>query len=497
MVIPSQSENPLWHTDTGGQANSTQIRLSNILTGQLRLEASAYSIEARHARDELSRSGLPLVPLFGEQGICNEAHNAFRFKRIYVDEEHGIPFLSSSDIISYRPSRDRYISRKLTRKLDRLIVRPWDVLISCSGTVGNVAMAGQSIAGAALSQHAIRLRASNALTSGYVTAFLRSPFGRLQLRKASYGSVVTHIEPAHLKEIIVPVSHPILRSEIGRLMCKAVELRDEANRKLDEADSLLHQTLGLQRLSDLLTQSRGKCDSQIRASALSNRLDASYHSRSVQSAIDQLKALSFEVTNLGDERVADVRAVTKFRKRVYVEQGIPLLSSKQIFQIDPVDVKFLARGAHRLDLEEISLVPNTVLVTCSGTIGRCQIVPAYMQGWASSQDSLRVVARSNMNPGYLYAWLSSTTGASLVRRYAYGSVILHIDQAMLSAIPIPLPPSHVQDEVGDLVLQANSLRNEAWQTERHAIAQMVRLIHGSYSPSSFDMKAVAEEDTDR
>ena len=32
--------------------------------------------------------------------------------------------------------------------------------------------------------------------------------------------------------------------------------------------------------------------------------------------------------------------ITKFRKRVYVPKGgIPFLSSKQLFQIDPIDVK--------------------------------------------------------------------------------------------------------------------------------------------------------------
>jgi len=73
---------------------STTIKLSEILNAGVRLEASAFSIEAHNAVTALENSGLQLIPLYGEEGLCQEAHNAFRFKRIYVKSEQGIPFLS-------------------------------------------------------------------------------------------------------------------------------------------------------------------------------------------------------------------------------------------------------------------------------------------------------------------------------------------------------------------------------------------------------------------
>jgi type I restriction enzyme, S subunit len=91
---------------------------------------------------------------------------------------------------------------------------------------------------------------------------------------------------------------------------------------------------------------------------------------------EALQRLSLEVAKLGDPHIAEVRAVTRFRKRAYVQQGgIPLLSTKELFQIDPVDQKALAKGAHTKDLPEIALRKHMVLVTCSGTIGRVQIMP--------------------------------------------------------------------------------------------------------------------------
>ena len=62
------------------------------------------------------------MPLYGPQGLCPEAHNAFRFKRIYVRPEFGVPFLSSSDIISMRPEIDRFLSKAISKRLDDLLI---------------------------------------------------------------------------------------------------------------------------------------------------------------------------------------------------------------------------------------------------------------------------------------------------------------------------------------------------------------------------------------
>jgi len=453
---------------------STTIRLSEVLDSGLRLEASAFSIEARKAVTALENSGLQLIPLYGEGGLCQEAHNAFRFKRIYVDAEHGIPFLSSSEIISLRPKTDRYLSRKYTRNLDTLFIQKWDVLISRSGTVGNIALANDAFADKAVSEDVIRLSANDPDTAGYITAFLRSRYGRPQITGATYGSVISHIEPKHLARILIPNLPPIRRIAIGRLMCKAGELRDEANRLLDEADRLLHERLNLPYLKNITPSGNLPFVTTVQASQLMGRFEGSFHNPVAIAAEKKLESLSVELTTVGDARVTkEVRAITKFRKRTYVEKGgIPLLSSKQLFQIDPINVKRLAKGAHTKDLPEIQLEENMIAVTCSGTIGRVQIIPAYMAKWAANQHANRLLASDDMNPGYLYAWLASDYGYCLITRYAYGSVILELDRFMLADVLIPLPEQSIRDEIGNLVLKANQLRDEAWRNEQDAITRL-------------------------
>jgi type I restriction enzyme S subunit len=457
---------------------STTVNLSEMFDAGVRLEASAFNIEAHNAVTALENSGLQLIPLYGKGGLCQEAHNAFRFKRTYVSPERGVPFLSSSDIINLRPRINHYLSRKHTKNLDKLLIQQWDILISCSGTVGNIGLASETFVGKALSQHAIRLRAIDADTAGYIAAFLRSRYGRPQLTQATYGSVIVHIEPEHLTRVLIPNLHTIRRIEIGRQMCKAGELRDEANRLLDEADRLLHERLNLPYLDSIASVHEQFSTTTIKASQWMGRLEGSFHDPVALAAEKQLRDLSVEVTTVGDARVTrEVRAITKFRKRVYVEKGgIPLLSSKQIFQVDPVDVKRLAKGAHTKDLPEIQLEENMIAVTRSGTIGRVQIIPAYMAQWTASEDATRILAASDMNSGYLYAWLASDYGHRLITRHSYGSVIVHVDLEMLASISIPLPEPSIRDEIGNLVLKANALRDEAWHKEQDAINKLENLI---------------------
>jgi type I restriction enzyme, S subunit len=457
---------------------STSIRLSEMIDSGLRFEAAAFNIEARQVVQEMKSAGHALVPLYGDTGLATFASKPTRFPRVYVNAAHGTPFLSSSDIINMRPDVENYLSRKLTMHLDQLLVREWDVLISRSGTVGNVGLAPERFTGWALSEHAIRLRAPSPEDAAFITVFLRSRYGRLQLIQASYGSVVQHIEPEHLGKVLVPNLPKETCQWIGGSVLKAYRARNDANKLLDEADSKLHALLKLPPLADVLSETPGPVIVRQRASKLSFRFDASFHDPVAKAAERVLRKSGWDITSLSDPRVtSQIRAITKFRKRVYVPTGgIPMLSSKQLMQIDPVDIKRLSKGAHTKDLPEIALKRDMVTVSCSGTIGRVQIIPPYMEGWTANQHATRLVAGSEVSPGYLYAWLVSDYGQRLLKRYSYGSVILEIDRDMIGSVSIPLPPNGVQKKIGELVLRANELRDQAWRVERDAIQELEELI---------------------
>ena len=479
MVNP-RNQKPKKLNKSGFQKNVTTVTLSEVLEAGTRLEASGFNVKARIAKEKLFNSNLKLRPLFGTSGLASECHNAFRFRRIFVQSQYGLPFLSSAEIIALNPRIDRYLSKKLSKDLKHLTIKHWDVLISRSGTIGNVALAGRTFAGKALSEHVIRVRFEDIDIAAFVAAFLRSTFGRLQLQSVTYGSVVVHIEPEHLFRVLIPIPHPVKRIKIGRLFSEACEARDEANDLLERADKLLHKRLKLPPLDQVSKQKKQIKINVIKAHSLKGRFEASFHDWLAGKAERTLISQSQGATRLDDPSIVkEIRPITKFRKRVYVAQnGIPLLSSKQLFQIDPIDVKQLGKGRHLKDLVEIGLEENMIAVTCSGTIGRVQLIPQYMEGWAANQHAIRIISTNKENAGFLYAWLASDYGHKLITRHSYGSVILEIDRSMLASIPVPKVRAKDKREVAELVLQANVLRNTAWEKEQEALRRIEHLVEG-------------------
>lgn len=94
----------------------------------------------------------------------------------------------------------------------------------------------------------------------------------------------------------------------------------------------------------------------------------------------------------------------------------------------------------------------------------------------ANQQATRFLAAADMTPGYLYAWLESDYSNRLITRNSYGSVILEVDREIFESVPIPLPAPSVINEIGDLVLKANQLRDKAWRKEQDAISQIKNLI---------------------
>jgi type I restriction enzyme S subunit len=99
-----------------------------------------------------------------------------------------------------------------------------------------------------------------------------------------------------------------------------------------------------------------------------------------------------------------------------------------------------------------------------------------MAAWTANQHATRFIASDSINAGYLYAWLASDYGYCLITRHSYGSVILEVDKEMFASVTIPLPDVVIRNEIGNLVLKANQLRDEAWRNEQEAITKLENLI---------------------
>lgn len=282
------------------------ISLSQAKGMEHRLDASAYNAEAMAAYTKVKSYACGNVPLWGENGLINNAFVGSRFKRIYTSDESDIPFFLPSDIENIFPKASKHISRQTKANFDGLRVHKGMLLISCSGTIGKSSLVGSALDGQVFSHDLLRITFHNPYDLGYVYAFLNTDIGLTLLRSNNYGAVIDHIEPEHLMNIPIPNAPIELRQKIHDLITLSFDLRDQSNELIDRAQKTLYHELDLPPISEIKpklydTNNKVRCIS-LPASRLNGRLDVSYHVPEIEAIIDALYSNSESVLPLGNNQ---------------------------------------------------------------------------------------------------------------------------------------------------------------------------------------------------
>lgn len=460
------------------------ISLSQIQKNGVRLDASAYDIEAIKALNKVYHNPYGWVYLWGKEGLVKDAFVGGRFKRIYTNSREEIPFFLPSDIENVYPSPSKYISAKTPVPLGKLRVNKQMLLVSVSGTIGKTSLVGNKLNGQIFSHDLLRILFNGPYDLGYTYAFFKTEEGLKILQSNNYGAVIDHIEPEHLCNIPIPNAPDNIKQEIHEAVVMSYDLRDQSNALVDEAQQLLYAALQIPKRLNLTPKyyapEVGFRNYTVSLSKLNNRLDASYHLPEVDEIISLISKHAKEITTLGDDRISKGIVLPGRFKRIYVEkgQGVPFFGGKQLLQLNPSGEKYLSFGKHADRIKkELLLEENMCAVTCSGTIGKVMIVPKHWQGWTLNQHVMRIIPRNKSMAGYIYAWLSTDYALPLIVRHTYGAVVDEIDDKQLAEVSIPLLQDEaIQQRINDLVLQANELRYQAYLKEQEAIKKMESIL---------------------
>lgn len=442
-----------------------------------RLEGNFYGSDGYRAARAMFRSGFELV----EVGSRAQVLWFGPFPRMYVDDpSRGIAFLSSSDMMEARLKPDKFVSSLLSRNLGSLLVHEGTILISRSGTIGNIALCTKDFDRTAVTEHAIRVTPIDRSELGLVYAFLQCPAGQFLIKRGKSGSVVESIYKTDVSSLLLPVVPRRLRDRLTDLVREMSHLRVAANALLDEAESAVQRQCGLPDLASLETKSEPGSLSNARVFTThsgavfreqnqfgSVRLDATYY--------DPLASkLRHRILTSGGTELASVLIGvrnSRLRKRQYVddlEVGVPMIGGKQLVQVRPSDVSYLSRLLTR-GVDEETVKAGWTLVSCGGTLGRTQFVHRNFEGWAVSQHVMRLLPdTSRIWSGYLYAYMASPYGQVQLAQRAYGSVIPELRDFQFNSIAIAMP-SDLGEDIDGTVVKAFDARADALALENEAI----------------------------
>jgi type I restriction enzyme S subunit len=450
------------------------VSLNDVLKANVRLEASVYDINGKHAREVLDRCIYKSLPLIGEHGFTT-AYSCGRFKRIWLPYSD-LPIYQPSTIMDLNPAPDGYLSGLTKTNIAALRVRKGQILVTCSGTIGKVSLVSKTLNNKIFSHDLIRLNTKNLNNSGYVYAFLRSKIGNILLQSNKYGAVITHIEPEHLADIPVPNPPENIKKKIHGFIIHSFDLREESNELITKATDLLISELNLPPVHEIKTKrfnNRIDVDNySVKLSNLDRRLDGSYHIPLAKAIAEHLRKYAEELTTIGDKRISKEIILPGRFKRVYVEegQGQVFFSGKNISELDPSDKKYLsfARHANRIK-QQLTIKHQMILITCSGSVGKVAIVPKHWDNWAMTHDIIRLVPQVDLC-GYLYIWLQSAYAKKLIQAMQYGSVVPHVEDEHIRNVVVPLLKNKsTQKEINEIALVMNKKRYEAYLLEQQAM----------------------------
>lgn len=186
------------------------------------------------------------VTTLGDTRISSDIILPGRFKRIYVDKEHGVPFFGGKQLLSLNPTNVKYLSlaHHGDRIEDQLLLEKNMCAVTCSGTIGKVMIVPEHWEGWTMNQHVMRIKPATESMAGYIFAWLDSPYAKPLIVRNTYGAVVDEIDDNQLSTVAIPLlKNKDIQKKINDLVLEANELRYQAYLKEQEAINKMNEII--------------------------------------------------------------------------------------------------------------------------------------------------------------------------------------------------------------------------------------------------------------
>lgn len=385
-----------------------------------------------------------------------------RIKQIFVDREHGIPYLNTSQVFEIRPSPRKFLSLGKTSKAESRLAKQGTILVMASASPGRSTLATVAHENSFISHHFMRVEPLVQEQSGWIYAYLRSPQGLAMMSGSQYASIIRHIEPHHVAALPVPLVAKEVADDFRDRVFHVLELRNSAFALMQQADAIFAATLGP------IVTTQGADGFVVCSSSLAGkrrRLEAAYHTPIAAALVERFKKT---------ERLADLTKrvwwMPRF-KRFYGEGGIPYMSADELFTVSPQGIKQILVDPDD-SFTDYFVEPDWIVMACSGQIygtnGAATLVTEHHSKMFFSHDLIRIVAdKAKIRPGYLLMTLTHRThGRPLLIREAYGTSIPHLDPGDVADFPVVRLSAAKENAIADLVESSARARFEADVLER-------------------------------
>lgn len=458
-----------------------QVRVSAILGGDIRLEASTYLREG-YGLVRLANQ----VPGHVRLGDLADIWQPSRLTGYEVPGGKGLPFLTAGQVFEDFPRVRKWLAKPFVPQVEKRYVDSGWLLLSCSGVVGRVTAVYPHHLGKVITHDLLRIVPNDPADYGWLYAYMKTDFFQKVARAAQYGHMIKHIEVSHATEFPVIMPEEDTRREVTETARSAIRLRANAWEARDQAFSLFEKSMSNGKSLHVTSH----VEEEVRVSQVfdyRNRLDASTYCGVVRDAERLID--SRDIGILGN-LVEKVFLSGRFA-RPFGEGGVPFVTPSDLFD---VNVKPTKRIYAKLvpNREQYILHEGELLMVRSGQkyglLGRTMMVNSNQDGLFGSDDPIHIVPSvSLMRPGYLLTFLNDPLiGRPYVVRNAYGTSIPHLDVNDIERLHVPRLGDEVENAIADLMEESIRLSAEADRLEDKATNMAQEQIDAAINSVSAD-----------
>lgn len=432
-----------------------------------RLDPSLHLSEGLQVREDLAKLPYGLIII---NDVSEKVFLGNIFSRVFVkDKAHGKTYLAASDTVLSNIETGRYLSNKQAEQLKHLWLKKDWILVTCSGTLGNVTYTNSTFEDKIATHDLIRIVPNDKnILKGVVYAFLAGKYGYYQITQSQFGGVVKHTNDKDVGKIVIPLFPEDVQVKVDSSIKESARLREDAAAALEKAKDILALWINAEFEKHYFKTS---------SVSYKEILDSLQHRLDPPALINDGVKTIFELKNRLEHTTIGKINGKVYRpgifKRNYVEDGIPYIKGSEIFLNNPFRrCDYLSRTRTPF-IDEMAMKEGQILITCAGSVGDIKLITKEYVDKQSigSQDIIRLESYDALyTKEYMFVYLQQPFVYDYIQSMKYGAVIERIEPFHVESIPVVKPTKELSEEITGIIRNYMDFTYRAFNAEEKAIS---------------------------
>lgn len=378
--------------------------------------------------------------------------------------EKGVPYLRVHNVEPFHLNLAKvvYIPKDVHERLERSNVKPNDIIMTITGTVGVASVIPEGYDELNVSQEIIRIRIppESDVLPYYLATYLNLKSTKSLLERLASGSTRPRTLIRNARKIAVPIpkSQDIQISASSKAK-EAESLLIEADKLQGEIEFILSSELGLP-FEEALGLHKPDMVYIVKGDQLEDRLDPTFYHPNFLKIMNALNTSKHKIEPLSE--YADVMQPSTLPRSYTEKGGHPCLSIQNIktYGLDLEEMKYITKDV--ADQATKARVDDLVL-TRTGTTGIACPIPKELDNVAISEHLILIRLKREINPVYLSLFVNSVFGQEQLEHRVYGSVQKQIGLEAVKQMKIIGDPctKDIQERIALSFLKVQELRKQA------------------------------------